>query len=468
MTFREKFKTKYIGSPAFFSVTLKVAVPILVSQLITTFVNMLDNIMVGQVGTLAMSGVAIANQLIQVFYISVFGTISAASIFGAQYYGRGDTEGVRRCMRFKILFETLFAVAGMFIYWFFGEKLVSLFLNPETNTPENITAVSRCAVQYIRILTISFIPFALTNAYASGFREAGDTKAPMYASMFAVAANFLGNLILIFGYLGAPALGSEGAAIATVISRFIETAVILWAADASRDKLSFFTDIFHPFHIPSSLARNILVKGLPLIVNEILWSVGITAISQCYSTRGIDAVAAVNIETTIENLFQVFTIAMGNTTGILVGQKLGAGRNDEAVDMDNKLIFFGFAVSLLLGLILVCTADLFPLLYNTTDSIRHEAAVLLRITGATLWIGSIYNSAYFTLRSGGKTFLTFLFDSVGTIGVSFPIAFVLSRFTSLSLPVIFAVVHLVGLYKVILGLWLIHKGVWLNNLTEAQ
>ncbi len=461
---RNEWIHKWIGTRDFYSKVLYIAVPLIIQQIITSFVNMLDNIMVGQTGTLPMSAVSISNQLINIFNLAVFGSIAAASIFGAQFYGKEDSQGVKNCLRFKLVAEGLIVILFMAGLFFFGNNLVSLFLNPETNTAENIGATLHYALSYINIMVIGFPAFALSQCISSSMREAGETRIPMVASIIAVAVNFCGNSILIFGLFGFPALGAAGAAIATVISRFAELAFILFGAKRSIDKFPFFRNVIQNFIIPSGLAKDIIIKGMPLVANEILWSAGVAAIAQCYSVRGIDAVASYNITTTIENLFFVFNIAIGDCISIMVGQQLGAGKTEEAVETDRRLIVFSFIVSIVLGLLLFLTAPLFPLFYNTTEAVRSDAAGMLRIYGLTLWISALYNSGYFTMRCGGKTVITFLFDSVGTIAVSFPIAFVLAHFTGMNIIAMYIVLHLIDLYKVILGLFLVHKRVWVNDL----
>jgi putative MATE family efflux protein len=456
----------YLGDRSFFHTVIKVALPLVITQLITTFVNILDNIMVGQTGTLAMSGVSIANQLITVFSLAVFGSISGASIFGAQFYGSGDDESMRCCLRFKFILEGLLSLAVITVFMLSGRQLVGLFLNPGTNLPEEIQATMNYALSYIHIMCFGFVPFAFSNCISSSFREAGETRIPMIASVSAVAINFIGNYLLIFGSFGFPRLGADGAAIATVISRLVELAILIMAAWHYRFTFSFFRNIFHPFRIPSTLAKDMIRKGTPLTINEILWSAGLAAIAQCYARRGINAIAAYNIASTVENLFFVFNYAMGDTISILVGQKLGAGKIEEAVDTDRRLISYTLIISIIIGLLLFSTASLFPQLYNTEEEIRQTAARLLRVSGLCMWISSLYNTAYFTMRCGGKTVLTFLFDSVGTVCISFPIAWCLSHLTALSVVAMYAVIHIVDVYKVILGLILIHKRIWVNRLSQ--
>lgn len=458
---------KWVGTPEFYRRVLYIAVPLIIQQIITSFVNMLDNIMVGQTGTLPMSAVSISNQLITIFNLAVFGSVSAASIFGAQFFGKQDHDGVRHCLRFKIAAESLICFLFISVFLLFGGNLVSLFLSPAANTPENIAATLSYALTYIRIMLIGFVPFALSQCISSSMREAGETRLPMAASIVAVAINFCGNSILIFGLFGFPALGAAGAAIATVISRFAELAVILSGAMRSRERFPFFRHVMRGFSIPLPLVRNIILRGLPLIANEILWSVGMAAIAQCYSVRGIDAVASYNITTTIENLFFVFNIAIGDCISIMVGQQLGGGHTEEAIETDRRLIVFATLVSLCLGTVLFFSAPLFPRFYNTSDAIRADAAGMLRIYGLTLWISAIYNASYFTMRSGGKTVITFLFDSVGTIAVSFPAAFLLAHFTGLGIISMYLILHLIDLYKVVLGLFLVHRRIWVNDLVSG-
>lgn len=459
---------KYFGNKAFYKTLMIIAVPLIIQQLITSFVNMLDNIMVGQTGTLAMSGVSVANQIINVFNLAVFGSVSAASIFGAQYAGSEDEKGLRNCLRFKIVMECVFALLFIMTFYFFGRNLISLFMNPETDTVANINMTMNYAIEYLNIMLVGFIPFGLSRCVASSLQEVGETRLPMIASVTAVIVNFVGNSILIFGLLGFPALGPAGAAIATVISRFAELGVNLLFALSNRNHFQHFNGVFKNFSIPLVLVKDICFKGLPLVINEILWSTGLAMITQCYSTRGIDALAAYNISSTITNLFFVFNYAMGESISILVGQKLGAGKIEEAMDTDRKMIVFALLVSCGLGILLIFSAPLFPNLYDTSDSVRNCATTMLRYAGATIWISAIYNASYFTLRCGGKTVLTMLFDSVGTVFVSFPVAFCLAHFTTLPVQYMYLIVTVVDFYKVILGLRLVNKGIWINNLVGEQ
>ena len=461
---RMRSKNKYIGDLHFYKMVVTIALPLIVQQIVTSFVNMLDNIMVGQTGTFAMSGVSVANQMLVIFNIAVFGLISAAGIFGAQFAGKGDMKNIRNCLYYKFIFGSILSLIAMAIVFFFGQDLLSLYMNGKTDTAENIAKTTGYALDYMRIMTLGFIPFAFSQAISSAIRENGETGLPMMASLATVFVNFVFNWLLIFGHFGFPKLGPNGAAIATVISRFAELSFNIYIAIRNRRRFPFFTGLIKEFKIPRGLFKDITIRGVPLMANEILYSIGLAAIAQSYSTRGIEALAAFNISSTIINLFYVFNIAMGDSISIMVGQRLGAGKIEEAVDVNRKLIVFTVFFALLIGLVLYVLAPIFPRWYNTSPEVRATAVKLLRTGGLLIWISSAYCACYFTLRCGGKTVVTFLFDSVGTMLVSFPVSYILSRYTSWDIVHLYMSVQLFDLYKVILGLTLVSKRVWVKNL----
>ena len=455
---------KWIGSREFYGSVLALAVPIMIQNGITTFVNMLDNIMVGQVGTLPMSGVSITNQLLMIFNLAVFGANNAAGIFGAQFYGKGDRDGVNNCFHFKFMVSVLITVLGILIFLLFGERLVDLYMNKNANTAEEIAQTMNYALTYMRIMLVGLPAFTMMNAVSSSVRETGETKIAMRASIIAVLINFVGNYILIFGHFGFPKLGIVGAAIATVISRFSEFLLIMRGTLKQADRFYFIKDMKNILRVPASLTKDIIRKGTPLVVNEVMWSTALAIIAQCYSTRGLNAVAAVNINSTIQNVFMITNMAMGISISIMVGQRLGANKIEEAVDTDRKLIVFSILLSLVMGTLLFVLSPVFPKMYNTSEEVRTLAENMLRITALYLPFHALYNDGYFTLRSGGKTVITFLFDGVYTMTVNVGCAFLLSRLTDLPIVMIFLAVQACDLPKALLGMVLVHKRVWVQNL----
>lgn len=445
---------------------LAVALPMMIQNGITNFVQMLDNVMVGQVGTIPMSGVAIVNQLMFVFNLCIFGAASGAGIFTAQFVGREDHEGIRHTFRFKILVGMLLSALGAGIFLTFGRGLIGLYLTGE-GTPADAAATMDYALRYLRVMLLGLVPFALSNAYCGTLREIGETKVPMVAGIIAVFVNLIGNYILIFGHFGAPALGVVGAAVATVISRYVELAIVAVWTHTHGKIHPFITGALRSFHIPRKLTGDIIRKGMPLLINEFLWSTGMAFLSQCYSTRGLDVVAAFNIATTISQLSNVVFLSLGNAVGILMGQMLGAGVDRETVLRDNKrMIRLCVTVCFVVGAVTMALSGVFANLYNTTDAVRSIAVGLICLTAVMMPVNSYNNAMYFTLRSGGQTFITFLFDSGFSWGVCVPVAFALSRFTTLPILPLYGICVGVDIFKIFIGKPLLNKGVWINSIVD--
>ena len=457
---------RYIGDKAFYRRVLGVAVPIIIQNGITNFVNLLDNIMVGQVGTVPMSGVSIVNGLIFVFNLCIFGASSGAGIFTAQFHGSQDHKGIRHTFRFKILVCGFLGLLGAIGFLLLGTNLIGLYLTGEGDALTAAGAMDY-GMRYLKVMIWGFPAFALANAYSSTLRETGETRIPMVGGITAVLVNLVGNYILIFGHLGAPAMGVEGAALATVISRYVELAFVAAWTHLHPKKNPFIAGAYRSIYIPGKLLRSIIIKGMPLLINEFLWSSGMAILNQCYSTCGLDVVPALNISSTLFNLASVVFLSMGNAVGIIMGQMLGAGNSVPQVrDANRKLIFISVVAGGFFGSLMACASGVFPDIYNTTDSVRHIATQLICVSAFMMPFNSYTNATYFTLRSGGQTTVTFLFDSCFVWCFCVPLAFCLSRFTALPILPLYIICQGTDLIKCLLGAIMLKQGKWIQNLTH--
>lgn len=458
---------KFIGDRKFYKMVLLIAVPIMIQNGITNFVNMLDNVMVGQLGTEAMSAVSIVNNLLFVFNLMVFGAISSAGIFTAQYHGHGDSDGVRNTFRAKLIIIGICCTIGICIFIFARDPLISLFLHDSSSEGDLVLTLEE-ARKYLLIMLFGLVPYAISQTYASTLRETGETIVPMMASIFAVITNFVLNYVLIFGHLGAPALGVKGAALATVISRFAELAILITWTHRHKARCRFIKGAYSSFRIPASLTKRIVTKGLPLIFNELFWSCAMTFVTQCYSTRGLDVVVALNISTTLNNIFNIVYIALGSSIAIVVGNQLGAGKLEEARDTDRKMITFSVLCSIGMGSLLAIVAPYIPLLYNTTADVRGLATYMMWVIAAVMPCCAFSHASYFTLRSGGLVFLTLLFDLAYMWAVVVPVAFTLSRFTTLSIVIMYPICQGLEIVKVAFGATLLKKSNWARQLVGDE
>ena len=457
---------RYIGDRAFYRRCLGIALPIIIQNGITNFVSLLDNIMVGQVGTIPMSGVSIVNGLLFVFNLCIFGASSGAGIFTAQFHGSGDHEGIRHTFRFKILACSVLSILGILIFLFGGELLINLYL-----TGEGDAAAAQGALEYglayLRIMVWGFVPFALSNAYAGTLRETGQTMVPMAAGISAVFVNLILNYVLIFGHFGAPEMGVEGAALATVISRFAEFAILVGWTHLHRARNVFIQGAYRSLYIPGRLLKSIIIKGMPLLINEFLWASGMAVLNQCYSTCGLDVVPAMNISSTLFNLGSVVFLSMGNSVGIIMGQMLGAGSSEPEIrDANRKLIAVSVVTGGFFGCLMAAFSGLFPQIYNTTEAVRSLATQFIRVSAFMMFFNSYTNATYFTLRSGGQTMVTFLFDSCFVWLFCVPLAFCLSRFTAIAILPLYIICQGTDLIKCVLGAYMLKQGKWIQNLTQ--
>ena len=254
---------RYFGDRKFYSRVLTIAIPIMIQQGITNFVNMLDNIMVGRLGTDPMSGVAILNQLMFIFNLCIFGGLSGIGIFTAQFYGKQDEDGVRYTFRMQVILSVLLTVLGIVVFRTAGDSLIRLYLH-EDGGGGDVQATFSYAKQYLAVMYTGMLPFALSQAYSSTLRNTGETVVPMRAGVSAVAVNLVGNYILIYGKFGAPRLGVAGAAAATVLSRYVELAIVAGWTHRHTERNGFIRGAYRQlFRIPADLIRPGCIKAPP-------------------------------------------------------------------------------------------------------------------------------------------------------------------------------------------------------------
>lgn len=453
-------KEKYVGDAAFYKRYLYLALPMILQNAITNLVSFLDNIMVGQLGTEPMSGVAIVNQLIFVYNLAIFGAVSAASIFGAQYFGKGNHKGHMYSFRFKLYATLTVTAIAILLFVTNGSSLISLYLTDTTGTGATDVAL-QYGLKYLGIMMVGLIPFAVNQSYATNIKETGQTLIPMIASFVAVGSNALLDYLLIFGIGPFPKLGVAGAALATVMARYIEATIVIVWAHVHKEKNRYLEGAYHGVGIPKAEFKAIIIKGFPLMINEVLWAAGMTTVTQCYSIRGLEVVAGLNIATTITNLFNIIYIQLGACISIVVGQYLGAGKLKEAKDADNKMIVFSVFGCILAAIVMLIVGRFFPRIYNTSEQIKSLSTSFIAVSAIIMPFCSFSHASYFTLRSGGKTMVTFLFDSVFTWVVVVPAAFLLAHYTGLGIVSVYFFVQATELIKVIIGYLMVRSNVWL-------
>ncbi len=454
------------GDAVFYRRVAMVVVPMIVQNTLTNIVGLLDNVMVGQLGTNSMSSVAVVNQLLFVFYLCIWGSLAGAGIFSTQFFGKGDMDGVRYAIRFKLIDAIVIFTIALFVLTNFGPDLISLYITADTPAADK-AEIMGLATSYLFTMIIGLIPFSLTQVYASAMRESGRTTLPMIASMIAMMVNFVFNALLIFGLFFFPKLGVRGAAIATVISRFTELFIVLVGAHRQGSKYSFFKGLYKNFRIPVSLIWPILSRCLPLLMNEFLWSMAQASLLQAYSVRGVQVIAAMNISGTVSQIFNEVFLSIGNSSGIIVGQELGADRLVSARRCAWRMASLSIMSTFVMGALLALAAPVIPQIYNTSPDIKQLATRCIWVVAACMPINAYANVSYFTMRSGGKTAITFVFDSCFAWLISVPSAYILSRYTTIPALNIFMIVSMLEILKCLIGFCLVRSGVWVRNIVKT-
>jgi len=458
---------KYFGDRAFYKSILAVSVPMMVQNGITNLVNMLDNVMLGTLGTEAMSGASIVNQFIFIFNLLIFGAISAAGIFTAQYFGSKDNDGIRNTFRFKIIITLIATLFALLAFFLFDDEFIGMFLH-ESEQSGDLALTLSYGKSYLAVMLIGLLPYSFSQCYASTLRETGETVMPMISSLCAVVANFALNLILIFGFWFIPAFGVVGAAIATVASRFIELLLLIIFAARRSHKFPYFKSAFRSFRIPTRLTKQIILKGLPIMLNELLWAIAMVLRNQSYSLRGLDAVAAQNICSTLFNVFSVVYLSLGSAIAIIVGSQLGAADFERAKDTARKMLTFSVLASMLMAVLFALSALIFPKIYNVSESAQNLATYMMVISGLTMPFSAYANATYFTMRSGGQVFVTILFDSVYMWIIVVPLCMILSHLTAMNIFLLYFITQMTEGLKALFGMILLKRGKWVKNLVGVK
>jgi putative MATE family efflux protein len=445
-----------IGDKAFYRHLLAVSLPLILQQLVTASVQIVDNVMVGRLGETAIGAVSVINQLFFVVIITTFGVISGSTIYMAQYYGAKNQSKLNQTYRITLYAALLVAFIAFVIFSLADTLLISIF----TSNPVTIGL----AEDYIAIIRWGLFGFAISIAISSSLRVVGITKPLLWISVFSIVLNTILNAVLIFGLLGFPALGVIGAAIATVIARFAEAALSLWYM--WRRQTVFRWDWTRIFAIEFRLIKAIMIIGFPLLLNEIFWSFGQTTFLYAYSTRGDGALAAMNITNTISQITFVLFQALGTASAVFVGNKLGENALEEAQLNAKRLVFTAGVVAAAVGLGQFILSGLFTDFYAISEITKSWAIFNIRVNALFVPLYTMNVTLFFIIRSGGDTKSTLLMDSGFMWIIAVPLALILVFTTSLPITWMFLIVQGTELFKVLFSIHRYNKKRWVKNLAN--
>ena len=441
----------------FFATMLKIAIPIIIQQFISSMTNMLDVLMVGQLGETSIAALGLSNQIFFLLMILIFGIASGSAIFTAQYWGNKDLGNLKRVMGIGLVLGLGIAIFFTILALFIPNVLLSFYTKDQE--------VIRQGSEYLRIVSISYVFTAITFTFVSVLRSTENVRLPMIVTVVALSLNMLLNYTFIFGNFGFPEMGVRGAALGTTIARILEAlAIVLFAyrlktpANARLHELRFSFPFF----------KKVLQTSLPAVINELFWSLGITTYNAVYARIGTNAIAAVNINSTIESMAFVIFIGTANACAIMIGNQIGAGEEETAFEYGRRFIIMAFAGSLVVGLLVILSRPYILGLYKIEPESYLLASRILLIFGATMWI-KVSNLMQFIgiLRSGGDTRFALYVElfSIWVVGV--PSALIGAFVLHLPVYWVYTFVLLEELVKLSIVLPRYRSKKWIHNLAQT-
>lgn len=440
----------------FWRMLVKISLPIVLQNFISASLNVVDTIMIGQLGETPLAAVGVAAQYFFFFTVLVTGLCGGYCIFIAQYWGKRDRTAIKRYLGVMLLF----ALALGLIFTIFGllqaERFISLF--------DKDSAVINLGAEYLRILAISTLLTALTCSFSSASRSIENAFLPMFASSIALALNTFLNYILIFGHFGLPALGVKGAAIATLIARIVEMAIIVLFIYLSKNTLALtWSDLDRR---PSFILGDVKTV-LPVLLNELCWGLGVVVYTAAYGRigSGTDALATIQIGQTVQNLFVVLGFGLSGAAAAMIGAKIGEGDSATATIYAKRAVFLGVCIGLILAIIIFFCAPSFLIFFNVTAAVAHDAIIILKVLSLTITLKMV-NIIMITgvMRGGGDVVFSLLSEGCTMWFIGVPLSFVGALLLHWPVYAVFALIALEEVAKFLLGLYRLLSNKWIHNL----
>lgn len=442
---------------AFLREMFMIALPISFQQLINASLNMIDVIMVGQLGESSIAGLGLSNQVFFVFILLLFGLTSGMAIFTAQYWGKQEIEPIRKVLGMSILITSIIA----FIFTLAATLAPRVVLGFYTEDK----AVIEIGASYLSIVGFSYIPVAIATSYIATMRSIHLVKMTVIATISALIFKTVLGYILIFGAFGLPALGVRGAAIGTASGWTLELVLLLILIYTQKTPLAANPLTFFTFDLP--FFGRVLKTTLPALANEMFWSLGITTYNAIYAHIGTDSIAAINVNATIEELGFVVFMGLGNACAVMVGNRIGAGKKDEAFETVRRVVILSVMSAWVVGLIVLSLRGAVVKLYDLSPSGEHNVRMLMLMMASVLWIRMFNFSTFIgALRSGGDTRFALIMEicSIWLIGV--PAAYIGAFVLHLPVYYVYLMVALEEIAKAFVSGWRVYSRKWIHDLVN--
>lgn len=437
--------------------TVMIALPVAMQGMLNTVVNLVDNLMIGSLGSTAIASVGLANKVFFVFTLLVFGINSGSGVLAAQYWGNQDVKSIKKVLGLALSLAVTGSAAFMIPACAYPRMLMRIFTTSEASIG--------MGAAYLAVAAFSYPCTAVTNTYVGMLRAVNRVKEPVVISCAAIVTNIVFNYILIFGKFGAPAMGVVGAALATLIARVVEMTLILCVVYLGRTPLAGGArDLFG---WSRAFLRKFFVTALPVICNEFIWGLGTTIYSMAYGRMGDDAVAAITIATTIQDLVVVLFQGLSAATAVILGNEMGAGNLKRAETYGKNFFILQFLVTVVMAGVCVSLRWSFISLYQPgiSDGVAQSVSRCI-IVFALFSPFRMFNyvNVVGVLRSGGDTAMCLFIDTSGVWFIGIPLAFIGGLWLKQPIHIVYAMVTLEEVYKAVVGYVRYRQKKWLRNL----
>ena len=455
------FRKKYIATPTFYKHALKVAIPLMLQQFLTSSVNILDNLLIALLGDEALSGMAATNRFVMIAMFAIMGFMSASTVYIAQYFGAKNEEKMRETFRISIFGAFSIAIPFFLIGTIFARPIMEFLISSGDATTVDY------GVGCLQVIAWTLLPLGITMPIANSLRAIGHVKAPMRASMISIVINMTFDYLLIFGNFGFPKLGILGGSLSTLLARIVEAIILLVVL--KRGNYAFKTKVKDLLHFPKSLLITIIRKGIPLVVNEILWSSGMTMLFTFYSTRGVEVSSGYAIAGSTSDLFFTLFGGMSVATTVLVSQPLGADNLEEAKQNAYWLLSFSIFMAIIFGMLIYLSSFIVPYLYSGVSLEARTVAInCLTIMACLFFIYMANAECYFIIRSGGDMRSTFFMDSGFMWCVNLPVVAAFTYLTDWPIYYIYIAGQVTDFLKFAVSFWMVRREKWVRNLTRLE
>ncbi|KXG73748.1 MATE family efflux transporter [Thermotalea metallivorans] len=447
----------YLKDKHFYKTMLGIALPIALQNLISSSLNMVDTVMIGRLGETEIAAVGLANQVFFLFILLTFGVNSGCAIFIAQFWGKKDIFNIRRVLGLALISGGMISLSFAAGAFFVPSFILSIFTKDKT--------VIELGAQYLRIVSFSYFITAISFAYGFASRSIGKAKLPMMVSAVSLLSNTVLNYLLIFGKMGFPAMGLRGAALATLIARSIELFLMLKMIYKDGEVLA--GKIKEMLNLDLGFMAKVFQTALPVILNEGFWSLGMVMYSIAYARISTEAIASIQISNTVQNVFMVVAMGLGNSCAVMLGNEIGAGHRKKAISYAATFSILGPVLGAAMGFVLILASPFILSLFKVSPTVYENAHRILILMGLFM-AARIFNTILIVgiLRSGGDTkFSLFLeMGSVWLLGV--PLAFVGAILWKLPVYWVYALISLEELLKASIGLPRVISKKWVRNVVE--